>query len=336
MQKSTQRYIAQRLTQWVIVVFVGITIAFVIPRMTPMDPVQQMIGQIQATGQFMEPETVRELQETFETLYGTSGTLFEQYLRFWRDIVRFRLGPSLSQFPRPVTEVIGRALPYTVGLMGMATIISWVIGLVLGSLTGYFYNKKWARALDVGIMVIYPIPYYIMAFLLLMLFAYIIPIFPRGGAASIGVRPGMNWTFISNTIRHGALPAFSLVIVGLGWRFLSMKAVASTVVGSDYVGYAEAGKLPTQKILFKYVMRNSMLPQITDLALSLGVVFSGTLITEVVFSYPGVGRILYQAILQGDFNLIMGITVFSVVAIATAALIVDLIYPLFDPRIRYS
>jgi len=336
MQKSTRRYVGQRLIQWAIVVFVGITIAFFIPRLTPMDPVQQMIGQIQATGQFMDPETVQELEATLETLYGTSGTMLEQYARFWRDIIQFKLGPSLSQFPRPVTDVIGRALPYTIGLMGLATILSWILGLILGSLTGYFYNKKWSRALDVVVMIIYPIPYYIMAFLLLMLFAYIIPIFPRGGASGIGVRPGLNWTFISDTIRHGFLPALSLMIVGLGWRFLSMKAVASTVVGSDYVAYAEAGKLPTRKILFKYVMRNSMLPQITDLALSLGVVFSGTLITEVVFSYPGVGRILYQAILQGDFNLIMGITVFSVVAIATAALVVDLLYPLFDPRIRYN
>ena len=336
MQRSTRRYIIQRLIQWAIVVFVGITVAFIIPRLTPMDPVQRMMAQIQATGQFMSQEALMDLRHSLETLYGTTGTLLEQYGRFWGDLLRFNLGPSLSQFPRPVTQVIGQALPYTLGLMGLATVIAWVLGLILGSLTGYFYNRKWARALDVAIMVIYPIPYYIMAFLLLMVFAYIFPIFPRGGAAGIGVRPGFTWLFISQTVRHGFLPALSLVIVGLGWRFLSMKAIAATVVGSDYVAYAEAGNLPKRKILVNYVIRNSMLPQVTDLALSLGVIFSGTLITEVVFTYPGLGRVLYTAILQGDFNLIMGITVFSVVAIATAALIVDLTYPLFDPRIRYN
>jgi peptide/nickel transport system permease protein len=136
-------------------------------------------------------------------------------------------------------------------------------------------------------------------------------------------------------ITHGFLPALSLLLVTVGWRYMSQRALTSTVVASDYVTYAEAAALPQHKILSSYVLRNALLPQITDLALSLGVIFGGALVTEYVFSYPGIGQVLYTAILQGDFNLMMGITIFSVIGIATAALLVDLIYPLFDPRIRY-
>lgn len=336
MKKATLQYIILRLIQWLIVIFVGVTVAFIVPRLTPMDPVQRMISRLQGTGQFMDPTSVREMQHSLETLYGTSGTIFQQYGRFWTDLFQFNFGPSLSQFPRPVTDVIAGALPYTLGLMGVATLVAWVLGLILGSVTGYYYNKRWARAMDVLVMIIYPIPYYIMAFLLLMVFAYLMPIFPRSGALGRGIPVAFSWTFFSSIFHHGFLPAMSLIIVGLGWRFLSMKAIVSTVVGSDYVAYAEAGKLPKSRIIRSYVMRNSMLPQVTDLALSLGVIFSGTLITEVVFTYPGLGRVLYSGILQGDFNLIMGITIFSVVAIASAALLLDLSYPLLDPRIRYK
>lgn len=323
-----------RIIQWLIVIFVGVTVTFIVPRLLPMDPVQTTLMRVTAYGA-INPEAVEKLEEILKDLYGLRGSVFQQYVRFWKHLLRGDLGPSLTMFPTPVIKVIRISLPWTAGLLIISTTIAWVIGVTIGTLTGYFSGRKWAHVLDTIIMCIYPIPYYIMALILVILFAYVFPIFPLVGGAGIGLKLSFSWTFIGSVLKHGFLPALSLIMITVGYRVLSQKALTSTVVASDYVTYAEAAALPPGKILFQYVMRNSLLPQITDLALSLGIIFSGALITEYVFSYPGMGQVLYTAILQGDFNLMIGITVFSIVGIATAALIIDLLYPLFDPRIRY-
>jgi len=334
--ETLKKYIVPRIIQWLVVIFVGTTVAFIVPRLSPTDPVQTTLNRVMAYGGFMDAKAVEEFKEVLMDLYGLKGSIFEQYGRFWIHLIKGDLGPSLVMFPTPVIKVIGASLPWTAGLLVISTLISWIIGIFLGTLAGYFSERKWAHILDTIIMCIYPIPYYIMALVLVMLFAYIFPIFPLMGGVSIGLRPSFNWTFFGSILRHGFLPAVSLIIITTGWRFMSQKALTSTIAASDYVAYAEAAGVPRRKILFQYVMRNSLLPQITDLALSLGGIFSGTLITEYVFSYPGIGQVLYTAILQGDFNLMMGITVLSVVGIATAALIIDFLYPLFDPRIKYK
>jgi peptide/nickel transport system permease protein len=180
---------------------------------------------------------------------------------------------------------------------------------------------------------VYPVPYYILAFILLMLFTYYFPIFPLVGGAR--GTPGFTWTYISTILQHGFLPAISIIIGAMAFRFIMSKALAGTEKSSDYVQYAEMAALPKRKILFAYLIRNTMLPQVTDLGLSLGAIFEGALIAEVVFSYPGIGSALYNGIISADYNLIMGITLLSIVGIATASLLVDLIYPLIDPRVRY-
>ena len=327
-------YILPRLIQWVIVIFVGVTVAFVVPRFTPIDPVQATLSQLTALGN-TNPEAVQKLEEVLRDLYGLRGNLLTQYLNFWKHLLQGDLGPSLSMFPTPVTQVIRTSLPWTAGLLLVSTLLGWLLGVTLGTLSGYFSGQNWTKVLDGIIVCLYPIPYYVMALTLVMLFAYVWPILPLMGGAAIGVKPALNWAFIGSAIKHGFLPALSLLLVAVGWRYISQRALTSTIIASDYVVYAEAAAVPQHKILFNYVLRNALLPQITDLALSLGVIFGGAIVTEYVFSYPGIGQILYMAILRGDFNLMMGITIFSVVGIATAALLVDLIYPLFDPRIRY-
>jgi peptide/nickel transport system permease protein len=281
------------------------------------------------------PEAIKQMEEVLMDLYGLRGTLAEQYLRFWSYLLKGDLGPSLIMFPAPVVSVIATSMPWTVGLMLVSTIIAWLLGITLGTLTGYFSATRWARIIDAVVMCIYPIPYYIMALMLLFLFAYTFPVFPFSGAVGIGIKPGLNWVFIGSVIRHGFLPAISLILITTGWRFISQRALVTTVIGSDHVQYAEIAALPRRKIMFRYIFRDTLLPQTTDLALSLGSIFGGALITEFVFSYPGLGQILYTAILQGDFNIIVGISIFSIVGIATGALLIDLLYPLLDPRVRY-
>jgi len=325
-------YILPRLLQWVVVMVLGITITFIIPRLLPLDPVEQSLTRISSM-QIMDPRAVESLSNALRDMYGLQGTVSEQYLRFWGRLFHGDLGPSLGSFPVPVTEIIGNALPWTVGLLGTTTILSWLLGLILGTLAGYFPERGWSKVLDKVVVVIYPIPNYILALVLLMVFAYYIPAFPLVGGAR--GRPTMSWSYIQSVLQHAFLPATSLIVGGVAFRFIVAKAMASSITSSDHVQYARTAGLATGTIVRNNVMRNALLPQITDLGLSLGGMFEGTLITEVVFGYPGIGYALYTAIMQADYNMIMGVTIFSVIGIATAALLIDLTYPLFDPRVRY-
>jgi peptide/nickel transport system permease protein len=207
---------------------------------------------------------------------------------------------------------------------------------MLGGIKVSFPNSLLTKIIEVLAMGMRPIPYYIMALVLLIIFAFIFPVFPMAGGYSMGAKIGFNLEFIFDLFRHAFLPILSMVALEIGGWFLQMRNVASNVVEEDYVVYAEASGLPKLKIIFRYIMRNAIIPQITGLALNLGFIFGGALITEIVFSYPGIGTLLYSAILAGDYNLILGINIFSIVGVSTAMLIIDLIYPLLDPRVRYQ
>lgn len=326
-----RQYILPRVVQWVLVIFVGVSVTFLIPRLSPVNPVDQAIGRMTSFQQ-LDPEAVVQMRETMQDLYGLNGSLLEQYLNFWGRLLKGDLGPSFQSFPIPVTEIIASGIWWTVGLLGTAILISWTLGIFLGSLAGFYPRKLWSQVLEKVVITIYPIPYYILAFVLLMMFTFYFPLFPLVGGAR--GEPALTWEYISSVLYFGFLPALSIVLGGTAFRFIMSKALTSTEVTADYVEYAELAAVPKRKILFYYIIRNTMLPQVTDLALSLGTIFSGALITEIVFGYPGVGYVLYNAINSGDYNIIMGITLLSIVGIATASLLVDLVYPVFDPRVR--
>ena len=318
--------------QWAAVIFVGVTITFLIPRLSPVNPVEQAVGRM-VTFQTMNPEATQAMRQTFMDLYGLDGSVLDQYLNFWGRLFVGDLGPSFTSFPTPVTQMIGSAIGWTVGLLFTSIMISWLLGILLGSLAGYFPNRWWSNSLEKTLITIYPIPYYILAFVMLMLFTFYLPLFPLVGGAR--GTPAFTWEYISSVLYYGFLPALSLVIAGVSFRFIVSKALTTSEKSNDYVQYAELAALPRRKIIFAYVVRNTMLPQVTDLGLSLGAVFEGALITEVVFGYPGLGYVLFNAVNAADYNLLMGITLLSVIGIATASLIVDLSYPLLDPRVRY-
>jgi peptide/nickel transport system permease protein len=327
-----RQYILPRIFQWVFVIFVGISITFLIPRLSPVNPVENMMGRL-TSFQSMDPDAAVAMRETLTDLYGLDGSLLDQYLGFWGRLLQGDLGPSFQNFPRPVNDIIADGIWWTVGLLGTATLISWVLGRDLRvRWLDTFPHTRWAQVLEKTVITVYPIPYYILAFVLLMLFTFYIPLFPLVGGSR--GEPAFTWEFISSVLYFGFLPALSIAIGATAFRFIMAKALTSTEITSDYVQYAELAALPKRKILFFYVIRNTMLPQVTDLALSLGQIFGGALITEIVFGYPGVGYVLFNAINSADYNIIMGITVLSIVGIATASLLVDLVYPLLDPRVR--
>ena len=180
----------------------------------------------------------------------------------------------------------------------------------------------------------HPIPYYIVAFVLLILFGYVWPVLPISGGSQMNLAQGFDFRFIVSVLQHAILPALSLVLVGIGGWFMGMRALVSNIVTEDYVTYAELGGVNRPRILLSYVMRNALAPQITGLAMSLGGIFNGAIITEQVFGYPGIGSLLVDAVHAGDYSLVLGVTSVSIVAVSAAVLVVDLLYPLLDPRVK--
>jgi peptide/nickel transport system permease protein len=269
-------------------------------------------------------------------LYGLSGSPVEQYFAFWGRLLRGDLGPSLANFPAPVSEMIGQAMPYTLSLLVPALIISWILGNLFGAMSSYYPENKPLNAIEVLGQVARPIPYYIMALVLLVVFGYFVPIFPFSGAYPIGTHPNWSIEFILTYIHHAMLPAATLVLVGFGGWFVGMKSLTSNIISEDYVVYAETTGMKGNKILFNYIMRTALLPQLTGLAMSLGTIFSGALIMEIVFGYPGIGSLTIAAVLRNDYSMIMGITLYSIIGVATTVFLIDLLYPLFDPRVRYQ
>jgi peptide/nickel transport system permease protein len=331
-----KRYLLPRLIQYFLVIFVGITAVFFIPRLIPNDPVHRTISELRSRGAYMDPGTMDEIIADLTKMYGLEGSNWEQYIDFWGRFIRGDFGVSFFQFPTRVNALIKIALPWTLALLLTTTIISWTVGSLVGGLAGYFSRRHWSRALDAVAMVVRPMPYYIFAFALLLLLSYLIRWFPVSGGMSMGVKISFTWPVIKDLARHAFLPALSLVILGGAANFQTMKLIVQNVNSENFVQYAKLGGIREDRIVGQYVIRNAMLPQVTNLALSFGQIFSGALITEIVFSYPGLGSLLYNAIITGDYNLIMGITAFSILAITTAILVIDLLYPLLDPRVRHT
>jgi len=331
-----KRYLIPRLIQYFLVIWLGITVVFLIPRLTPNDPIMRVIGELRGRGSTLEPGAMDGIIRDLTQLYGLEGSWLDQYWAFWGRLFRGDLGVSFFQFPARVNQLIAVAMPWTLGLLLTTTAISWIVGNIIGGLAGYYSRKSWSRILDAIAMVVRPLPYYIFAFALLLLFAYVVRWFPITGGASLGAVPTFTWAYIKDVLWHSFLPALSLCVLGGAVTFQTMKLIVQNVNAENFVQYAKMGGVTEDRIVGKYVIRNAVLPQITGLALSIGQIFSGALITEIVYGYPGLGMLLYRAIVNGDYNLIMGITLFSIIAITTAILIVDLTYPLFDPRVRYK
>jgi len=336
MRKFLLGYVLPRIGQYIMVVFIGVTVTFIIPRLSPSDPVQAQINRQMTAGVNFTADQLDDFRKSLISLYGLEGSSWSQYLEFWQRLFKGDLGRSLSSFPTPVMTIIGRAMPWTLGLLLSSTIIAWILGNLLGALSSYYPKNKILGGIDVLSQAVRPIPYYILALLLIVLLAYIWPIFPVRGAYPMGTRPSMTLKFAITVLYHSILPALSLVLSSIGGWFIGMKALTSNIISEDYVVYAETAGLKERKILFGYVIRNAMLPQVTGLALNLGLIFNGAMILEVIFSYPGLGLMAYQAILNTDYTLILGITLFSIIGVSTAALILDLVYPLFDPRVRFQ
>lgn len=328
------KYLLGRVATFLLVIFIGVTVVFVIPRLMPTSPVESMIGQLVSKSGSMEPEAVESIRQSLNDSFGLGGSLWEQYTGFFRRVLLTQdFGPSLSAYPVPVNQMIARALPWTAILLLTTTVISWLVGNIAGLLAGYRPNKTSSKMLETLSVIFYPIPYYLLGLALIIIFAFVFPIFPL----SVTVRESIPLSQQLGTIfKASVLPAISLLLPGLGWWLISMKTLSSNLREADYVKFARLKGLSERRIIRSYVLPNAILPQITMLALQIGTIFGGSLIMENLFGYPGLGSLTMRGILQADYNLIMGCISLSVIAVAITTFIVDMLYPFFDPRIRYQ
>jgi len=329
------QYALQRFLSYLLVLFIGITITFFLPRFMPGNPIDNYISQVQArAGQTLSPEAAQQLRSSLEELYGLKGDLITQYVNYLnRVLLHFDFGPSFTSYPEPVSNIIFAALPWTAGLLLTTTIIAWLLGNLVGLVAGYFNKNAAATALEIFGIILYPIPYYILALTVILSLAYFNPIFPLTPTWLPG---DLTYQQIGLILYNSFLPALTLILAGFGWNILSMKSLAVATKEEPYVTFARLKGTPNWTRMTRYVFRNALLPQITALVLSLGTIFNGALLTEMLFSYPGVGLLMRTAAGAGDYNLLYGAITMAIIAVASAALVLDLVYPLFDPRIRLS
>ena len=333
MRGLTWQYLIRRLGMFVLTILVGSTLIFMIPRLAPGDPVAAMVSRITAQAGFVEGSS--EMIAAWRARFGLGDPLLIQYARFLYNSVTLNLGYSLANFPMRVEDLIARSMPWTIGLLSIATILSFVLGNTVGALLGWRKTPKLARRLLPLSLVFTSIPFFMLAILLIYVFAFGLRWFPVTGAFGRGMRPGFNLPFIRSVIHHGTLPALSIILATMGFWGLGMRGMMITNDGEDYMILAQAKGLRASRIFWLYGVRNSVLPQITALALAFGSIVGGSILVEFLFAYPGVGYLLYQAIVNSDYTLIQGIVFMLIVATATAVFILDLLYPLIDPRISY-
>jgi peptide/nickel transport system permease protein len=317
-----------------ITIFLAVSVVFLVPRWLPGDPLAAVYAKMAAVG---GGEVSQELVAEYRRRFGLDKSTFDQYVSFWKELFQGNLGYSIASFPTRVSFVLRQAVPWTVGLLTVTTLVSWVLGSLLGALVGWSGGRnRGLNALVPVALVLYTTPYYILAIMLVFLLAYRWAVFPLSGAYTLGADKEWSIAFARDVVHHAALPALSIILVSLGWWFLSMRSLIISEQGQDYILWAEARGLSRRRIFWAYAFRNALLPQTTGLALSFGHIVGGALITEVIFAYPGLGYVIYQAIRNIDFPVIQGTVLLLIVSVSLANLVIDLIYPLIDPRIRFG
>ncbi|WRS30280.1 ABC transporter permease [Actinomycetaceae bacterium MB13-C1-2] len=323
------RFLGSRALFYLFTLWAALTINFFVPRMMKGDAVSQYLSR----NKNVSPEAADALR----ALLGldTDKSMWDQYVDYWKLLAHGDLGISITHGMRPVTEVIAGALPWTIGLVGVATILAFTIGTVGGAIIGWKRGSK----LDVFIPIttfFNTIPYFWLGLLAISVFSVGLGWFPIGKAFGAGVTPELSWSFIGEVIYHGTLPALTIVLASLGGWMLGMRNMMLTVLDEDYITVAQAKGMPNKRVLWRYAARNAVLPQIQSFALSLGFIVGGTVVMEMVFSYPGVGKMLLDATNAKDYALMQGVFLIITLSVLIANILADVAYAFLDPRTRQT
>ena len=317
------------------VVWVAVTVIFLLPRLPERNPIVERMGRTAGAAGFV-PAGIEKMVEEWEAKFGLDQPLWKQYLYHLRDLSHLDFGYSLAYYPAKVVDQLARALPWTIGLFTTSILISFVLGSLGGALLGWPKANRFLGYLLPLVLTLSAVPYYLLGLALLFLFAFTIRIFPLGGGYSVAAAPSLSFPFILDILHHSVLPSLSLVLGGIGFWALQMRGMMVIGAEEDYITFAEAKGLGGKRIFFRYALRNLLLPQVTSLALSFGTMLSGLILVEVVFGYPGLGTLLLKAVSGFDYNLINGVVFIIIIVIAGATFLVDVLYPLLDPRITYG
>ncbi|OLR89444.1 ABC transporter permease [Actinokineospora bangkokensis] len=321
-------HVLKRVAFYLFTAWAAVTINFFIPRLMPGDPVQSLINRAQ--GQ-IDSEAIGALRALFGL--DEDKSFLRQYLDYWGQLVHGDLGLSFTFFPTPVSSVLGDSLPWTLLLVGITTVVSFVLGTLLGVLAGWRRGSWFDLVLPVTTF-LSSIPYFWLGLIAITLFAGVDGPFPSSGGYDPGVLPGWDLDFLGSALEHSLLPALTILVTSMSGWVLSMRNMMVTVSGEDYITVAHAKGLSERRVMFGYAARNALLPNVSGFALSLGLIVGGTLLVEIVFSYPGVGFQLFQAVGAKDYPLLQGIFLVITLSVLVANLVADLAYLVLDPRTR--
>jgi len=324
------RYILRRIGFYLLAGWAALTLNFFLPRLMPGDPAAALFARFRGR---LGPEALAALRETFGL---TEAPLISQYFTYLGHVLKGDFGISVAYFPSPVLDVIGTGLIWTILLAGTAVVVSFTIGTLLGVVTAW-WRRGWIDSwLPSTLVFIGAFPYFWLAMVALYVLGFTLGWFPLGHAYGDDVTPGLSAAFIGDVVRHAALPVATVVLVTLGGWLLQMRNTMIAVLGSDYVNLAQAKGLRPSRVALRYAARNALLPSVTGFGMALGFVLGGSLLTEIVFSYPGQGYLLVQAVRNQDYPLMQGIFLFITMAVLGANLLVDFFYLWLDPRTRGS
>lgn len=327
------RLIVKRLLFLVMVVWAASTIVFFIPRLSSRNAIRERFAELARMGGF-SPGDLEKIIASYTQQFGLDKPLWDQYFSYLGNIVRFDFGYSLQRYPSTVVDLIMQSIPWTLGLLLVTTIVSFVIGNLLGAVAAWPKAPRWTRAVATPFVLLTGVPPVIMGVLLLFFVGFRLKLLPLGGAYSIGIVPEWSLAFALDMLKHQILPALSLILGSVGGWVLSMRGMGITIQGEDYVNFAEHKGLNGGVIFRDYYLRNALLPQVTGFALALGTVVTSAIVVEGIFGLPGIGTTLNNAIRSNDFPVIYGIVLFITIAIAALMTLLEFIYPLLDPRIR--
>jgi peptide/nickel transport system permease protein len=330
----TIQYVLRRFGIFLMTIWLASTVIFVIPRLAPGDPIQAMVSRMTQSAGYVENS--EKIVEGWKERFGLNDPLHVQYVRYIKNLASLDLGVSLAMFPTTVKEVVGRAMPWSIGLMSISLVLYFFIGNLFGAILAWKRTPSLAKIAISISMIFTSIPGILCAIILIYLFAFNLDWFPFTGSFERGMQPAFTWEFISSVIYYGILPALSVVLVTFGFWTIGMRGMMVTVEGEDYMIFGQAKGLKPFYLLYRYQVRNAILPQITALAFSIGSIVAGQILVEAAFAYRGMGGVIVAAIKDIDYTVIQGTSFILILITATSVLILDLIYPLIDPRITFQ
>jgi peptide/nickel transport system permease protein len=320
-------FIVRRLVFYLVAAWVALTINFFIPRAIPGNAVQSMMAKFPN----LQPSAYKALEALLGV--GHPGSIWSQYVTYLNDIFHLNFGTDVSQYPASVSSLLAQTLPWTITLVGTATVIAFLVGTALGIVAGWRHGGTLDRVLP-GLMFLQAIPYFFFALILVELLAIKTQVFPSGQGYADGLIPGWHSDFIGSAVYHSVLPALTIVLTSIAGWMLQMRNVMITTTGEDYVIAAQAKGLPNRRVIYTYAARNALLPQLQGFGLAVGFVVSGAIVMEIVFGYPGIGLLLLNAVTSNDYPLMQAIFLVITFAVLLANLVVDMIIVVADPRAR--